>query len=117
MKRFSWILLFGVIAFGNLSIPAQAQSSPNANKQAQPSSPNANEDDSVDLKALTCRQLLLTDGEERANLMIFMHGFMSGKKNNMIIDAPALTKVTDKIVNSCIDSPNSKLLGVFEKNR
>ena len=115
MKRFSWILLFGVIAFGHLSIPAQAQSSPNA-KQAQSSS-NANEDDSVDLKALTCRQLLLTDGEERSNLIIFMHGFMSGKKNNMIIDAPALTKVTDKIVNSCIDSPNSKLLGVFEKNR
>ncbi|KST69307.1 HdeA/HdeB family chaperone [Mastigocoleus testarum] len=116
MKRFIWILLFGVIAFGNLSIPAQAQSSPNTNKLAQ-SSPNANEDDSVDLKALTCRQLLLTDGEERSNLMIFMHGFMSGKKNNLTIDAPALTKVTDKIVNSCIDSPNSKLLGVFEKNR
>ncbi|MDJ0634938.1 MAG: HdeA/HdeB family chaperone [Xenococcaceae cyanobacterium MO_188.B29] len=106
MKKFSWLLLFGAIAISGFSPSAQAQSSP-----------NTDESDMVDLQTLTCRDLLKSEGDNRANLVIFMHAFINGKNNNTTIDAPALAEATDAIVDTCIDNPDSALLGVFEQNR
>ena len=115
MKKINWLLLLGVITFASLTtIPCLAQSSPNTPKKAQSSS---SDDDTVDLKKLTCRELLKAEGEERTNLLIYMHGFMNGKKGEMIINPPVLTNVTDKVMDACIATPDQKLLGVFEKNR
>ena len=106
MKKFSWLLLFGAIAVSGFSTLAQAQSSP-----------NTDESDIVDLQTLTCRELLKSEGENRANLVIFMHGFISGKKGVTVIDAPELAEATNTILDTCIDNPDSQLLGVFEQNR
>lgn len=106
MKKFSWLLLFGTIAISGFSASAQAQSSP-----------DTNESDVVDLQTLTCRELLKSEGDNRANLVIFMHAFVNGKTNNTTIDAPALAESTNAIVDTCIDNPDSQLLGVFEQNR
>lgn len=125
MKKFSLIFLLGAIAVGGIgtiaratllsSSTTKAQASETVTKLAQASGANA--DDTVDLKALSCRELLKTDGEERANLMIFMHGFMSGKKGNLTINGPALAEASDKIIDGCIDNPKEKLITLFEKNR
>ena len=106
MKKFSWLFLFGAIAISGFSTSAQAQPSP-----------NTDESDVIDLQTLTCRELLKSEGENRANLIIFMHAFINGKTNNTKIDAPVLAEATDKIVDTCIDNPDSQLLGVFEQNR
>ena len=120
MIRFSRLLVTSVIlsvtlfttACGNQS---QSVSSENEDKSAQSS--DASEDDSIDLQALTCTEFLQTSGEERANILIFMHGFMNGKKGDTTINAPALAEATDKIIDTCIDNSNEKLASVFEKNR
>ena len=115
MKKINWLILFGVITVGSFTtIPGLAQSSSNTTKQAQSSS---NDNDTVDLKTLTCKALLKADGEERTNLLIYMHGFMNGKKGEMTINPPVLSNVTDKVIDACIATPNQKLLGVFEKSR
>ena len=105
-KKFSWLILLGAIAVSGFSISARAQSSP-----------NRDESDRVDLQTLTCRELLKSEGENRANLVIFMHGFISGKKGITTINAPELAEATNTIVDICIDNPDSQLLGVFEQNR
>ena len=106
MKKFSWLFLFWAIAIGNFSTFAQAQSLTNTDQR-----------DVVDLQTLTCRDLLKSEGEDRANLIIFMHAFINGKTNNTMIDAPLLAEATNTIVDTCIDNPDSALLGVFEQNR
>lgn len=106
MKKFGWLILFGAISVGGLINPVQAQSSQ-----------EADDTDMVDLQNLACRELLRAEGEQRGNLMIFMHGFMSGKKGEMTIDAPTLAEASNTIIETCIDNPDSKLMNVFEQNR
>ncbi len=106
MKKFRWLFLVCAIAVSGLSTSAQAQSSP-----------NTDESDVVDIRTLTCRELLKSEGENRANLVIFMHGFINGKTDNPKIDAPVLAEATNAIVDACINNPESQLLGVFEQNR
>ena len=65
----------------------------------------------------TCRDLLQMSGESRDFTMIYMHGFMSGKKNELLFDAPKLTAATDVVVDHCINNPDDKLLTAFEKAR
>ena len=106
MKVYGWILLLGVIAFsgafGGLSTPAQAQSS---------------DEDVFDLKTVTCRDMLKTEGEEQSYLLILLHGYISGQNSDTIIDGPVLTVATDNIMDACIDNPESPLLSVFETYR
>ncbi len=66
---------------------------------SQPSSqPLTDESDVVDLQRLTCRELLKSEGQNRTNLVIFLHGFMNGKAGDMTINAPALAEATNAIV-------------------
>ena len=106
MKKFSWLFWLGAIAISNFSTFAQAQSLRNTDQS-----------DVVDLQTLTCRDLLKSEGEDRANLIIYMHAFINGKTNNTKIDAPLLAEATNTIVDTCIDNPDSALLRVFEQNR
>lgn len=106
MKRFGWLLLFGAVAISSLSTSAQAQSSPDADAA-----------DLVDLKTLTCRELLKSEGENRRDLVLFIHAFISGKTGDTVINGPVLAGATNKIIDACIDNPDRKLLSVFEKYR
>ena len=66
---------------------------------------------------MTCRELLAMSGDSRDFTVIFMHGFVSGKKSELVFDAVPLTEATDKAIHICIDNPDGKLLSAFEKAR
>ena len=66
---------------------------------------------------MTCRQLLKMSGDSRDFTVIFMQGFVSGKKSELVFDAVPLTEATDKAIDICIDNPNGSLLSAFEKAR
>ena len=69
------------------------------------------------LKSLTCRDALKMPRTESRDTVLFFHGFVSGKKNEMIFNADKLAEATDRIVDGCIDNPDTSLLEMFEKNR
>jgi hypothetical protein len=69
------------------------------------------------LDELDCRTLLRLAGEERAYTLLYMHGFVSGKRGQTMLPAQELAEATDRIVDQCIDQPGDKLLLVFEKVR
>jgi hypothetical protein len=71
----------------------------------------------VEIDKITCREMLKMGADERAFTMIFMHGFISGKKDELVFDAPALTAATDAVLDACIDNPDQTLLGMFGKVR
>ena len=71
----------------------------------------------INLETLDCRTMLKMENEARDFTLIFFHGFMSGKKSEMMFDGPALTEVTEKVLDHCIDNPSDTLLTTFESLR
>ena len=105
MKKYSLVLLLSAIAVTTASLPARTQ-------EAEAESP-----DTPSLDATTCREILQSSGENRTNSLIFMHGYISGKKGELVIDAPALANVTEQVINTCIDNPDRNVLSVMEEVR
>lgn len=83
---------------------AQAKAAPAASK-----SPALNE--------LDCRTFLRLDGDERAFTLVYYHGFISGRLNQMELPVDAMAAATDRVVDHCIDKPGDKMLAVFEQAR
>lgn len=76
----------------------------------------AQESIAVKIEEVTCKDLLLMYDDQEATL-VFFHGFMSGKKGEMVYDDKELTESTDKILNHCIENPADSVLSAFEKFR
>jgi hypothetical protein len=64
---------------------------------------------------VTCREMLMMGGASRDFTMAFMHGFMSGKKSELLFQVTPLTEATAKVMETCIDNPDDMLLAVFKK--
>lgn len=71
----------------------------------------------INIDEVSCREMLKMASDERDFTMIFLHGFMSGKKGEIVFDGPTLTEATDKVLDTCIGRPDDSLLSVFEKVR
>jgi len=103
-KKITFILVSVRFSMFNLGRNVTAQT------ETQPAPP-------INLEAMTCRDLLQMDGEEEENAIIFMHGYLTGKRGKMMIDAGRLSTATDAVKNTCIDEPDRPLMGVFEEHR
>lgn len=108
MKKFSWILLFSAISTANLVQPAWTQTESATDEQSE---------DVIELQTITCREMLKSEYEERADTLIYMHGYLSGKKGQTTINAPVLADVTNRVLDTCINNPERTLLSVFEESR
>ena len=108
MKIFSRLVLFSALATVSLGVPAWSQTEPEIEESSE---------DLVDLQTMTCREILKSEGEDRANTLIFMHGYINGTKGETTVNPPILADVTNQILDTCIDNPDRELLSVFEDNR
>lgn len=66
---------------------------------------------------LECRTLLRLSGEERDFTVLYLHGFVSGRMNQMQPQVKGLSEATDKLIDRCIDKPSEKALVVLESLR
>lgn len=78
---------------------------------------DTSEDTKVELSKISCRELLKMPGKDKELTLIFFHGLMTAKKDEMVIDRIALREATDKITDYCINNPDSMLMTVFEEYR
>jgi hypothetical protein len=102
MKRIGSLLLLSTLTLGVFSTPVRAQSQ---------------SEDRIDLQTLSCRTLLEAEDDDRELTLVFMHGYMSGMKGEMMIDAPKLSAATDEVIDACIDNPEATLMSIFEQYR
>ena len=108
MKKFSLIILFATISVTSFIRPAWTQTEPQLEEA---------EDDIIDLQTMTCREMLKSDGEDRANILVFMHGYIGGKKEETTVNVSVLSDATEQILDTCIDNPEQTVLSVFEESR
>lgn len=73
--------------------------------------------DSVDLGTLDCRSVLKMAGDDRADVLLFFHGYLSGLKKEGVVSVNALATSTDTILDHCIDHPADSLLTAFNDAR
>ncbi|HAC63278.1 MAG TPA: hypothetical protein DCF68_06975 [Cyanothece sp. UBA12306] len=70
-----------------------------------------------DITTITCKDLLLMEGDQRDSTLVFFHGVMLGKSNTTMLNSEKIANQTDKVLEMCIAKPTSKLMSVFEKTR
>jgi hypothetical protein len=99
LNKISLVLMFAAIALGTGQERAAAQ----------------DETPPVDLEELTCREVLLIDGNEREQLFLFMHGYMSGKNGETTVNIEQENDTSQQVKNTCIDNPDQSLLSTFEQ--
>lgn len=99
-KLFAIVLLATVISpVSNLSSFAQ----------------DTSKDTKVELNKISCRELLKMPGKDKELTLVFFHGVMTARNNQMVIDRVVLREATDKITDYCIDNPNSMLMTAFDE--
>lgn len=69
----------------------------------------------LELTTVTCKDLLLMEGDQRDSTLVFFHGIMIGRNGSTLLDSEALSNTTDKVLEHCINKPQDKLMSVFEK--
>ncbi len=106
MKKIYRLILSSAVILGMTNTGINAQNKPGENNNFV-----------VDIKSITCRSLLKLDDSDKEATMIFFHGYMSGKKGELMIDVPNLAEISDQIIDGCIDKPNETLLNMFEKHK
>jgi hypothetical protein len=62
-----------------------------------------------------CKDVVRLSGSERENALALVHGYRLGKMNTTQYDIEALSDLTDRFIDYCLDNPNDKALSSFEK--
>ncbi len=71
----------------------------------------------VDISAMTCRELLIMNGDDRQSTIVFVQGYLSGKNGEIEIDTDRLRAASDTSLEQCVDEPDASILSIFEQNR
>ena len=101
VNKVSWIFVSTAVVLGLPNISVYAQDN----------------DSTVELKTVACRSLMKLNDSDKESTISFFHGYISGRKKESTADVPVLGRVTDRVIDHCIDNPDDTLLSVFEKYR
>jgi TPR repeat protein len=66
-----------------------------------------------DIAKVDCKTVMRLDDRERESAIVFLHGYLAGKKGDTVIDLAKLGAATDKFIDNCLDNPKSKALDVM----
>lgn len=59
---------------------------------------------------VTCKEVMILNGDERDEVISFLHGYLAGEAKKSEIDVVKLGHVTDAFLDKCLDSPGEKAL-------
>lgn len=83
----------------------------NAHAQDEDMHPDTAQFDEIrNLGSLSCRDILLTSGNARENLVLVFHAYLLGEAKQLDFNALELAEATDRFLNACIDKPDAQAL-------
>ena len=68
-----------------------------------------------DLNDYVCKDVMRLSGSERESSLALVHGYRLGKMGTTQFDVEALSDLTDRYIDHCLDNPNDNALAAFEK--
>jgi HdeA/HdeB family len=71
------------------------------------------QDDKRNVADVECKAVMRLNDRERENTIVFLHGYLAGKKGELIIDIAKLSAATDKFIDHCLDNPKDKAVEVM----
>jgi hypothetical protein len=74
---------------------------------------SAQESSVRDIAKVDCKTVMRLDDRERESAIVFLHGYLVGKKGDTVIDLAKLGAATDKFIDTCLDNPKSMALDVM----
>jgi HdeA/HdeB family len=74
---------------------------------------SAQESTTRDIAKVDCKTVMRLDDRERESAIVFLHGYLVGKKGDTLIDLAKLGVATDKFIDNCLDNPKSMALEVM----
>ena len=75
----------------------------------------ATAEDKRDFANLVCKDVMRLSGGDRDISLAFAHGYVLGRKGTTAYDVDALSQLTDRFIDYCLDHPNDKALQSFER--
>lgn len=76
--------------------------------------PAAAQDESASLDTLTCKQVMIRSGLDRATTIAFIHGYLSHKRGDTTIDLEALEAANVIFLDQCLDQPAAMAIATME---
>ncbi len=107
MNQLKWIAVVSTAFL--FSIPTISVYGQNGTKQEDSSM--------IDTASISCRELLKLEDSDKQATMAYLHGFISGQKNELKVDVDKLREISDQVIERCIDRPNDSVLSLFERYR
>jgi hypothetical protein len=74
---------------------------------------SAQESSARDIAKVDCKTVMRLDDREKEAAIVFLHGYLVGKKGDTVIDLAKLGAATDKFIDTCLDNPKSMALDVM----
>lgn len=68
-----------------------------------------------DLNDYVCKDVMRLSGVDREISLALVHGYRLGKMGTTEFDVQALSDLTDRYIDYCLDNPNDNALAAFEK--
>ena len=67
------------------------------------------------LDNLLCRDVMIMAGIDRDTTIAFMHGYLTHKRGDKLVDVQRVEGATAVFLENCVDMPKAKAMGVLEK--
>ncbi len=75
--------------------------------------PASAQEDKRNVADVECKAVMRLNDRERENTIVFLHGYLAGKKGELVIDVAKLSAATDKFIDHCLDNPKDKAVEVM----
>jgi len=71
------------------------------------------QEDKRNVAETECKAVMRLNDRERENTIVFLHGYLAGRKGELVIDIAKLSAATDKFIDHCLDNPKDKVIDVM----
>lgn len=68
----------------------------------------------LDLKAMTCKEVMVLSGDDRDEVVAFFLGYFAGQEKTTELNLTEMGLATDKFLDSCLDNPTANALSTME---
>lgn len=76
--------------------------------------PASAQDETTDIGSVTCKDIMILSGDDRATSISYLLGYVQGANGNTTVDVAALAEISEQFLNGCLDAPTAGALETLQ---